>query len=212
MTNVSNFKKGQILGSYKAGASAAETAELFGVSRITESKVMTAFEKKGKTSPLKLHSRGKRKMSDRDRWTLTRTVRKDYKNAVPKATAELNDHLENPVFSTTIWRELGKASFHSGLQSSNHIKINLWKFLRDLLFCPTPVYIYIYIYIYIYVCVCVCVCVWKWKYICLYEYIWKKITLGLQRMIFIYSWFAKVKCLVFFSLNFHQFKKKVQKI
>ena len=39
-----------------AGASVAKTTELFGASRSTVSKVMPAFEKEGKTFPLKQNS------------------------------------------------------------------------------------------------------------------------------------------------------------
>ena len=60
----------------------------------TVSKVITAFEKEGKTSAQKQNSGRKRKLSDRDRRTLTRIVRKDHKNTAAKITAEPNDHLE----------------------------------------------------------------------------------------------------------------------
>ena len=48
---------------------------------------MTSFEKERK------NSRRKRKHSVKDRWTLTRVVRKDLKNKAPKITAEVNDHI-----------------------------------------------------------------------------------------------------------------------
>ncbi len=75
-------------------------------------KVITAFEKEGKTSSLKQNSGRKRKLSDRDRLTLKWIVRKDHKNTAPKITAKLNDHLENPVSSKTVGRELHKVGFH----------------------------------------------------------------------------------------------------
>ena len=74
-----------------------QAAELFGVARSTVSEVKTAFEKEGKTSSLKQNSGKKRKLSIRDRRTLTRIVRKAHKNTAPKITAELNDHLEKPI-------------------------------------------------------------------------------------------------------------------
>ena len=33
-------------------------------------------------------------------------VYKDHKNTAPKISAELNDHLENPVYSKTVRKEL----------------------------------------------------------------------------------------------------------
>ena len=70
---------------------------------------MTAFKKEGKVSSLKINSGKKQKLSDRDRWTLTWIVRTDHKNTTPKITAELNDHLTNPVSLKTVRREWYKA-------------------------------------------------------------------------------------------------------
>ena len=62
-------------------------------------------------SLLKQNGGRKRKLSDRDRRTLTRIVRKDHKDTVPKIKAKLNDHLEKPVCSKTVRKELHKAGF-----------------------------------------------------------------------------------------------------
>ena len=89
-----------------------KTAELFSVARSTVLKVITAFEKEGKTSSLNQNSGRKRNLSEWDRRTLTGIVRKDHKNTTPKITTKLYEHLENPLSSKTVKRELHKAKFH----------------------------------------------------------------------------------------------------
>ncbi|XP_076052817.1 uncharacterized protein LOC143032232 [Oratosquilla oratoria] len=56
MADLSGFKRGQIVGARMAGASITKTTELLGISRGTVSKVMTAFEREGKTSSAKHRS------------------------------------------------------------------------------------------------------------------------------------------------------------
>ena len=53
MADLSDFKRSQIVGARMAGTSVTKSAELFGVARSNVRKVMTAFEKEGKTSSLK---------------------------------------------------------------------------------------------------------------------------------------------------------------
>ena len=50
MANLLQFKRHQVVGARMAGARIPTTADLFGVVRITVSKIMTAFEKERKTS------------------------------------------------------------------------------------------------------------------------------------------------------------------
>ena len=111
MADLSDFKRAQIVGARMEGASETKTAELFGVARSNVSKEMTAFER-GETSSLKQNSGRKRKLSDRDRRTVTWIVRKDHKNTAPKITTEMNDHLEDPVSTKTVRRELNKAGLN----------------------------------------------------------------------------------------------------
>ena len=91
---------------------------------------MTALEKGGKTSSLKQNSGRKRNLYDRDRRTLTQIIRKDHKNTAPKITAELNDHLGDPVSLKTVRKELHKARFRGRVVIKNLIKINLFEIPR----------------------------------------------------------------------------------
>ena len=52
MADLSDFKKGQIVGACIAGASVTKTIELFGVAGSTVLKVTTAFEKEDKNNLL----------------------------------------------------------------------------------------------------------------------------------------------------------------
>ena len=56
MPDLSDFKRGQIVGARMAGASVTKTTELFGVARSTVLKIMTAFKKEEKASLLKQNS------------------------------------------------------------------------------------------------------------------------------------------------------------
>ena len=64
MADLSDFKSNQIVRARIVGTSLTKTAEAFGVASSTVSKVITVFEKEGKTSSLKQKSGRKRKLSD----------------------------------------------------------------------------------------------------------------------------------------------------
>ena len=157
MADPSDFKRGEIIGARLAGTSVIKTAELFSVARCTVWKGMTAYEKEGKIS-LNQNSGRKRKLSDRDLRTLTRIFRKDHKNTAPNITAERNDHLETPVSSNTVKRELHKAGF--SWEDCNHIKINLFEISRCFfIILSNPIHLshFIYTFLYIYhgyICIC----------------------------------------------------------
>ena len=112
MADLSDFQRGQIVGARMAATSVTETARMLDVSRGTVSKVMTAFEREGKTSSAKHRSAQNSKLSERDLQTLNRIVREDRKTTALKITAHLNENLQNPVPTKTVCLELHKSGFY----------------------------------------------------------------------------------------------------
>lgn len=107
---LSEFDRGRIVGARQAGASIADTCELFDVSKATVCRVMAGFNV-GKTSPGKSSGRPK-KLSSRQQRSLKRTVTTDRRISAVKATAELNDSCDKPVSTRTVRRELHQMDLH----------------------------------------------------------------------------------------------------
>jgi transposase len=74
--DLSNFETGQIVGAHLAGASMTKTATLFGVSRVTVYKVMSAYTNCGKTTSAKRNCVQKSTITERDRPALRSIVSK----------------------------------------------------------------------------------------------------------------------------------------
>jgi hypothetical protein len=73
---------------------------------------MTAYINHGKTSSAKRNIGWKPKLSEKDHHALKRTVSKNHKSTAAMVTAELNIHLEDPVSTKTIWRDLHRFNIH----------------------------------------------------------------------------------------------------
>jgi len=106
MSDLTEFQRGLIVGARLAGASVSKTTTLCGVTQGTISNVMTAYTVYGKTESAKHSSDRKTKLQDRDRRALNRIVTSQKKTTTKKLTTELNMHLNTPVSSKTMRREL----------------------------------------------------------------------------------------------------------
>ncbi|GFV43794.1 transposable element Tc1 transposase [Trichonephila clavipes] len=102
MCDLSDVKRGMVIGARLAGASVSRTANLVGVLKTTVLRVITAYTNLGKVSSAK-HNRGRKlKLKDRDRRVLKRIVARNRKTTLPQITSEMNTHLMNPVSMKTI--------------------------------------------------------------------------------------------------------------
>jgi hypothetical protein len=81
---------------------------------VTVSKVMSAHMIPGKTSAKSNNGR-KSTLAERDRRTLRRTVPKNHRNTAAQVKAELNIHLEDPVYIKTVRLELHNPTSTVGL-------------------------------------------------------------------------------------------------
>jgi transposase len=105
-------ERGLIVGVRLAGASVTKTAILIGVSKAKVSKIMSAYTNHGKTTSAKRKSWRNSTVTERDCRTLRRIVSKIHTNTTAQVTAELNIHLEDPVSTKTVRRELHKSNIH----------------------------------------------------------------------------------------------------
>jgi transposase len=112
MGDLSNFERGQIIGSCLAAASVIKTATLLGVSRVTVSKAMSAYTNHGKATSAKRNSGRKSTM------TLRWAVSKNHKTTASQVTAEMNIYLEDPVSKKTVQRELHKSNIQGRAANS----------------------------------------------------------------------------------------------
>jgi transposase len=87
-----------------------KTATLLGVSRATVSDVMSSYTNRGKTTSEERNSGGKSTLTERDCRTLRRIVSKNHRTTAAQVTAELNMHLEDPVSTKTVLRELHESN------------------------------------------------------------------------------------------------------
>ncbi|KAF2346239.1 Protein kinase domain [Trinorchestia longiramus] len=114
MADLSDFQRGQIVGTRMTGASVTETARMLGVSIGTGSKIMTAFEREGRTSSAKHRSDGKSKLSERDHRTRNRIVREDLtdpRSSKKVALKKMPNVFQSLMSSKRVFRELRMLCF-----------------------------------------------------------------------------------------------------
>jgi predicted transcriptional regulator len=107
MGDFPDFERGHLLCALP-GSSATRSATLLRVSTATVSKVMSAYTNHEKTTPATRKIGRKLTLTERDRRTLRRTVSKNHITTA----AELNIHLEEPVSTKTVRRDLHKSNIN----------------------------------------------------------------------------------------------------
>ncbi|MED6277329.1 hypothetical protein CHARACLAT_012265, partial [Characodon lateralis] len=74
--------------------------------------IMSAYHQEGRTTSNRINCGRKRKLSERDVRVLTQIVSKKHKTMAAQITAELNVHLNSPVSTRTVRRELHRVNIH----------------------------------------------------------------------------------------------------
>ena len=98
MSDLNEFVKGKIVGARMVGSSVTRTAELSGFSRATINSTSTVkppcsnLSNSGRTS----------KLTDRDRRALKCIVERKHRTTAATVNAELNQHLNSPVFDQKV--------------------------------------------------------------------------------------------------------------
>ncbi|KAK5616653.1 hypothetical protein CRENBAI_003061 [Crenichthys baileyi] len=73
---------------------------------------MSAYHQEGRSTSNRINCGRKRKLSERDVRVLTRIVSKKYETTAAQIMAELNVHLNSPVSTRTVRRELHRVNIH----------------------------------------------------------------------------------------------------
>ncbi|XP_018608567.2 uncharacterized protein LOC108934881 [Scleropages formosus] len=110
--DLTEFERGVIVGARLGGASVTQAAEMANVSRGTVSKVMSAWEREGKTSSAKGNCGRKRLLSARDTHALVQLVRRNRRATAEELWEKFNAGREQRVSLKTIRRELHRAGYY----------------------------------------------------------------------------------------------------
>jgi hypothetical protein len=123
MGDLSDFERGQIIGTHISGASVTKTITLLGVSRSTVSKVVSAYTNHGKTTSAKGNSRWKSTLIERYHRTLKKVVSKDHTTTAAHVTGQQNWIF---ILNTLFPQKLSDASFTNPTSTVGLQLLNLW--------------------------------------------------------------------------------------
>ncbi|KAL6458256.1 hypothetical protein MHYP_G00334860 [Metynnis hypsauchen] len=110
MGDIPEFKRGQIVGARLVGTSVTKTFFVM-YQEPWYPGLMSAYHQEGQTTSNRIYCGRKRKLSERDARVVTRIVSK-HKTTAAQIMAELNVHLNSPVSTRTVRRELHRVNIH----------------------------------------------------------------------------------------------------